>query len=181
MRFRRLLCLLPFFCGLCVAQNQDQDQNQDQNQSTNFSTGPQYLANFGSPLFLRPISTPSLSLGEAPPAPPESPSGPVAVVEVAPAPPLVPDLFRVYYGGPEEIAPEVSEPVSEIEISSANVPSELPASIVNVGVVEVLDAGSLRERGYGIDLGDAAAFWKTHKRQVPRVYTNADVDGLHRN
>jgi len=173
MRFSRLLCLLPFLCGLCVAQNQD----------TNFSTGPQYLANFGSPMFLRPISTPSLSLGEAPPAVSESPSEPAAVVETAPAPapPQAPDLQRVYYGGAEETAPEIGSPVSEIEISSANIPSALPASIENVGVAEMLHSESLRDRGYGIDLGETAAFWKTHKPRAPRVYTNADVDRLHGN
>jgi hypothetical protein len=169
MRFSRLLCLLPFLCGLCVAQNQD----------TNFSSGPQYLANFGSPMFLRPISTPSLSLGESSPAAPERPSEPVAVVEAAPAQSQAPNLQRVYYGGTEDSAPEVSAPVGEI--SSANLPATLPASIVDIGVGEILDPQSLRERGYGLDLGETAAFWKTHKPQAPRVYTNVDVDRLHGN
>ncbi|MGA8865698.1 MAG: hypothetical protein WB510_01950, partial [Candidatus Sulfotelmatobacter sp.] len=30
-------------------------------QDTNFATGPQYLMNYGSPIFLHPISTPSIA------------------------------------------------------------------------------------------------------------------------
>ena len=36
-------------------------------QDTNFSAGPQYLVTTGSPMLLRPIVTPSLSLGETQP------------------------------------------------------------------------------------------------------------------
>jgi hypothetical protein len=42
------------------------------------------------------------------------------------------------------------------------------------------DAQSLRQRGYGVPLGDAAAFWKTHKPGAPRVYTNIDIQRLRR-
>jgi hypothetical protein len=178
MRFRRLFLLLTLvvFCGICIAQNQD----------TNFSTGPQYLANFGSPMFLQPISTPSLSLGSAQVAVPEFPSETTAVAEAAPAPapPQTSDLLHVYYGGPAESAQEVSGELteanaSEIEITSVGVPSTLPSSIVNVGVMEMLDSRSFGEHGYGMGLAESAAFWKAHKPRAPRVYTNADVDRLH--
>ena len=36
-------------------------------QDTNFSAGPQYLVTTSSPMLLRPIATPSLSLGETQP------------------------------------------------------------------------------------------------------------------
>src|ERR1700757_277758 len=36
-------------------------------QDTNFSAGPQYLITTSSPMLLRPIATPSLSLGETQP------------------------------------------------------------------------------------------------------------------
>jgi hypothetical protein len=197
VRFPRLFSLLAFLFAIgaaCIAQNQDQDQSQ--NKETNFSTGPQYLANFGSPLFLRPISTPSLSLEPAPAAPPESQSQPATAtgVQPVPGPAQVPNMLRVYYGGPTESAPEAAieaveanegevqqseAPESEIEISSANTPATLPASIVNVGVTEILDARSLRERGYGMGVGESAAFWKAHKLHGVRVFTNADVSRLH--
>lgn len=178
MRIRLLLPLLAVLGGISVAQ--------DQNKDTNFNTGPQYLANFGSPMFLRPISTPSLSLGAATPAAPENSAQPATVAEAEPAPasPPSPDLFRVYYGGSVEGAAEAStEPnetvAGEIELSSAKIPSTLPSSIANVGVEEILDSHSLRERRYGMDLAESAAFWKTHTPHASRVYTNADVARLH--
>src|SRR5271154_1796124 len=49
-------CMLVLFSTLGIALGQD----------TNFSSGPQYLMNYGSPLFARPISTPSMSLAGPP-------------------------------------------------------------------------------------------------------------------
>jgi hypothetical protein len=40
------------------------------------------------------------------------------------------------------------------------------------------DASSLRERGYGITLGEVAAFWKAHKSQATHVYTESDLQRL---
>ena len=45
-------CTLILLSGIGTALAQD----------TNFATGPQYLMNYGSPMFAHPISTPSLSL-----------------------------------------------------------------------------------------------------------------------
>ena len=56
MRFCGLLCFLFALAGFSAAQD------------SNFSVGPQYLTNYGSPMFLRPIATPTLSLGEGSPA-----------------------------------------------------------------------------------------------------------------
>jgi hypothetical protein len=188
MRFSRLLCLLLLSSGICVAQ--DVAQNRD----TNFPVGPQYLATSGSPLFLRPIATPSLSLA---PVPADTSTGAYEVtthsaqVLTAPVAAQFPNLLTIYYKGPSaslaalsenasESGGEVSEPaVSEIEISATPLPSALPASITNIGVTEMLDPQSLRARGYGMDLAETAAFWKTHKTPAQRVFTNADVERLH--
>jgi len=162
MRLASLFYLLVVLAGISAAQD------------TDFSVGPQYLVTSGSPLFARPIATPSLSLSAPLPGIPPLP-------EIGPAvenQPFVanselrhePDLFPVYYG---------YRPVSVVEITSAEPPRELPASITNVGVIGMTDAQSLRERGYGVPVGDTASFWKTHKPHAPRVYTNADVQRLH--
>jgi hypothetical protein len=150
-------------------------------QETNFSTGPQYLAQ-GSPLFARPISTPSLALT----GPPldvgagNATEGLVAGAEnrndVLPQPDSLPkvDLSPVYYGRP---------PVSVIEISFPEYPSELslsvPPSILDTGVWQITTATALREHGYGVTLAEAAAHGKVQTRHAPHVYTNADIDRLH--
>lgn len=162
MRLTGLFCLLVVWVGISAAQD------------TNFPVGPQYLVTSGSPQFARPIATPSLTLG----APlPESPSlaevGPLIESQSSVATPEVarePNLLPTYYG---------SSTTSVVEISSAEPPRELPPSIIDVGVTGMTDAQSLRERGYGVPLGDTAAFWKTHKPHTPRVYTNAVIQRLH--
>lgn len=167
MRFCSLLCFVFAVAGVCLAQD------------SNFSTGPQYLMNYGSPQFLRPISTPSLSLStptasipatEAV-APPETPSSP-STGSQSPA-----DLARVYWGGPDVNA--AASETSVIEVSGTTAPTNLPASIVNVGVQETADAQSLRERGYGVTVSEASSFWKTHKPHAARVFTNRDIERLH--
>ncbi len=64
---------------------------------------------------------------------------------------------------------------SVIEITSANLAGPLPASLVEAGVTVGTDAQSLRERGYGLTLGEHAAYWKSHKGQARRVFTNSDL------
>jgi len=142
-------------------------------QETNFAVGPQYLMNHGSPLFARPIATPSLSLGE--PAANsngmESISGPEVAFATTPAFQGQADLMPIYYGVPR---------VSVIKISSSESSSlTLPASITNVGVTEMTDLPSLRQRGFGVTLPEAATFWKKNKRSASHVYTNRDLDRLH--
>jgi len=81
------------------------------------------------------------------------------------------------YGAP--VPPEQpTEPAagsSLIEIAGATLPAKLPASILDAGVTGLTDAQSLSVRGYGIPLGDVAAYWKSHKRTAPRVFTNRDL------
>jgi hypothetical protein len=159
----RLISFVLFLlaAGICAAQD------------TNFPVGPQYLVTTESTRFLRPIATPSLSLGVPLPGIPSLPQiGPEVENQ-----PFVStsetrheaDLFPIYYGYSRSTV---------VELTSTE-PRELPASIGAVGVIGMTDAQSLRERGYGVPLGDTASFWKTHKPRAPRVYTNQDVQRLH--
>jgi hypothetical protein len=149
-------------------------------QDTNFATGPQYLTQ-GSPLFARPISTPSLSLPG-----PQLEVGASNATEglttgagnrnlLPPNPDALPkiDFFPIFYGASPASVIEISFP--ESEVSSR----ELPASILDTGVWQVTTAQALRERGYGATLAEAAAHGKAHPRHANRVYTNADIARLH--
>ena len=161
MRPYSFCCLMLVLVGICAAQE------------TNFAVGPQYLMTSGSPLFARPIATPSLSLGESP----ATANGRTSEVgtwngTVATTPGLQgqADLFPIYYGVPRVSVIEISRP----EVSART----FPASIMNVGVMEITDLQSLRLRGYGVTLPEAASYWKTHKRSASHVYTNSDIERL---
>jgi hypothetical protein len=156
-------------------------------QDTNFASGPQYLVTTSSPLFLRPIATPSLSLNVAPVN-----TFAATEEEVATESPVVSssvpaqaqlDLARVYWGDDwvrhvtgQNASTNPSE--SEIEITSPQTTPALPASIVEAGVTRITDEPSLRASGYGLTLGEVSAYWKA-RRSAPRVYTNADIARLH--
>src|SRR5258708_30464033 len=147
-------------------------------QDSNFSVGPQYLMNYGSPMFMRPIATPTLSLSETAPvalAAPEASSSASSVGNSAESSAAVPgpsDLASVYWGSREsETAVETG---AVIEVSGAAHPTNLPASILNVGVQETVDAQELRQRGVGMSVSEASAFWKGHKARAVRVFTNRD-------
>lgn len=152
-------------------------------QDTNFSTGPQYLMTYGSPIFLHPISTPSLSW----PSPAlevgasNATSGVLAgaandTIDTLPGPAQPADLFPTYYG-----VPRVSEVQISLRGNQGELPLEqtLPASILNVGTWEITTNQDLRERGYGISLVEFAAYWKTHARRATHLYGNGDIDRLH--
>jgi hypothetical protein len=163
MRF----CGLAFFWAALVASCAAQD--------TNFAVGPQYLMTNGSPLFARPITTPSLSLGESRPATthkePSVTSADVATYETSPLMQNQADLFPVYYGVPRVSVIEMTGPEAS--------PTALPASITNAGVMEATDVPALRIRGIGVTLPEASSYWKSHKRSASRVYTNRDIERLH--
>jgi hypothetical protein len=160
MRLSIWCCVLLALAGISAAQEM------------NFPSGPRYLMVSGSPMFARPIATPSLSfdsgLSDFQSLPQIGP-----VVENQPFTENLevqaPNLFPIYYGYPM---------TSVVEITSAELPRSLPSSISDVGVTGMTDLPSLRMRGYGVPLGDNAAFWKTHKPHAPRVYTNADIQRL---
>jgi hypothetical protein len=170
MRLASLFCfLLCVLTGIGAAQD------------TNFSSGPQYLITSGSPMFLHPIATPSLSLS----AP--SPGSNATEAEALPEPsspfagtPPQPNLTRIFWGEPAAAA-QAPENASEIEITSTEPPQPLPASLVDPGVTGMTNARSLRMWGFGAPLGDTASFWKTHTPHASHVYTNGDVQRLHPN
>jgi len=75
---------------------------------------------------------------------------------------------------PEENAANPPGPVV-IELTGGPVPSNLPSSIFDAGVTGMTNGQLLAVRGYGVPLGDVAAYWKSHKRGAAHVFTNADV------
>jgi hypothetical protein len=161
MRLASFCFLLFVLAGISAAQDM------------NFAVGPQYLMTSGSPMFARPIATPTLSLDAPLPSLPSLPEvGPaVADQPFVPNPEIQgPDLLPIYYGYPMP---------SVVELTSTEAASEVPQSIINAGVVGVTNVQSLRQRGYGGTLGDSALFWKSHKLHASRLYTNADVERLH--
>jgi hypothetical protein len=162
MRIAFLTLLLSVLAGVSAAQD------------TNFAAGPQYLITTGNTMFLHPIATPSLSLDAPLPAIPSLPDiGPeVRDQPYIPSPALQnqPDLFPIYYGYP-------AVPVVELAATDAFRPA--PPSMSDVGFAEITDAKSIRELGYGLSVGEVASFWKIHRQQASRVYTNADVHPVH--
>jgi hypothetical protein len=203
MRLDRALLALLALVGFSFAQD------------TNFSAGPQYLVTTGSPMLLRPIATPSLSLGEMQPVAVNAGTNETTAEQTTPSSASPSDSFLgdVYWGEhksseivgrrletgsttPSETAwymnsvasqsvsapttvtsegAEVSSGSSVIQLSGAQFPSNLPSSILDVGVTGTANTQSLLARGYGLPLGDVAAYWKSHKRSAPRVFTNSDV------
>jgi hypothetical protein len=162
MRLAGSLCLLIALAGISAAQD------------TNFATGPQYLITSPSTMFLHSIATPSLSFGSASAPTPPATTETVPASQVVETPPVLPnnvDLTRVYWGGREDGGNS-----SEIEITAAEPPQNLPASIVDVGVTAIADPQSLREEGYGVSLADVAAFWKMHGGHASHTYTNKDIE-----
>ena len=146
-------------------------------QDTNFAAGPQYLM-LGSPLFARPISTPSLDLS-GPPLEAGASNATENLVAGADnttasaqfEPPA--SSLPIYYG---------RAPASEIEISFPSEPSnQVPASILDAGVWQITTAQALRERGYGVTLAEAAAHSKAHMGHATHIYTDADIARLHKN
>jgi hypothetical protein len=172
MRIFTLSCFLLFLTGYSAAQD------------TSFAAGPQYLLN-GSPLLARSIATPSLSLDA--PLPPIAPTSIISPEAVTGVPyttnPLLEhqaDLITIYYGVPNYYAASAA---SVVEISfpegSAESFTGLPASIAENGVTELVDAQSLRLRGHGVTVAEAAAYWKHHTPPARRNFTNEDVKRLH--
>ena len=172
MRTRLFGCLLVL-AGVSAAQD------------SNFAVGPQYLMNYGSPIFARPIATPSLSLdsssldrsGKAS----ETTAQNVVAREENEMVPAIPeflpqaDLFPIYYGAPSVSFISLNFPEPSEKSASLH---PLPVNLIESGVVEITDMQSLRLRGYGVTLPEAAAYWKAHHVPQSRVYTNADTERM---
>jgi hypothetical protein len=149
-------------------------------QDSNFAVGPQYLMNYGSPIVAQPIATPSLSL-DTPVVASETISqdnvpAPDAEIVAAVSEVLSQvNLFPIYYGTPRV---SVIELIFREPREKSGSLRPLPISLFESGVVEITDIQSLRLRGYGVTLPEAAAYWKAQHVSLPRVYTNADTERL---
>jgi len=137
-------CILFVLAALTMAAGQD----------TNFSTGPQYLVTYGSPLFLHSIATPSMAW----PSPPANVGASDATsrlsagadnntADTLPQPPPQANLFLTYYGAP---------PVQQIVLQgySGEAPSEerLPASILDVGTWQIADQSVMESASWKLPL-----------------------------
>src|ERR1700737_4560375 len=146
----QIFCCLLVLVGVSAAQD------------SNFPVGPQYLMNYGSPIFARPIATPSLSL-DTPVVASETISRgnvPAPDNEIVAAVSEVlsqVNLFPIYYGTPRV---SVSELIFREPKEKSGSARPLPISLVESGVVEITDIQSLRLRGYGVTLPEAATYWK---------------------
>jgi hypothetical protein len=182
-------------------------------QDTTFAQGPQYLVVNGSPMFLRPIATPTLSFTssisdpyngtELAPSQIASPAttgantlsgdvfwgerNPNAFMQPRISTPMLTAEQTAFYtyatangvaaalSAPPLVTIELPAGSSVIEITSPQIPANLPASIFDPGVSGSVDPQSLRERGYGVSLGEFAAQLRAHKRTATRVFTNEDL------
>jgi hypothetical protein len=164
MRFAHLLLALAALTGFSVAQNA--------NFQTDFAAGPRYLS-LNGPDFLRPIATPTVSLDA--PLPPISSLpqiGPAVVDQAYVANPELAhqaDLFPIYYG---------YAPLPVLVLAGSG-PSEVPESIAGDGATRLVSVEALRQAGYGVSVGEHAAYLKTHEAQAGHVYTNDDLQRLH--
>jgi hypothetical protein len=160
-------------------------------QDTSFVNGPQYLTSSvpdarstgDASFFVRPISTPSISLSSpllevgASNATGNLTVGADTQTVVALRAVVLPrtDLAPVLYGMPSANAIEIS---LSREAAQSNANREIPTSILDTGVTQIANAESLRWSGYGITLPEAAGYSKAHTRRATRIYTNADIDRL---
>jgi len=143
-------------------------------QDTNFTQGPQYLTTTMSTDMLRSIATPTISVdAPLPPIPSLPQIGPTVENQQYVANPVLAhqaDLFPIYYGYPM---------IPVVELTATQESVALPESLNELGFAANTSAQALRERGYGVPLGDAASHWKAHKPQASRVFTNVDIERLH--
>ena len=171
MRFQVfLLLVLLSLPGLSVAQ--DANLPQAPQPDTSFSQGPQYVIT-GNPTFLHPISTPTLTLDAPLPAIASLPEvGPTVTDQAYVSNPGLAheaNLFPIYYGYPI---------VSVVELTGEEPARPLPASITGVGYATAADHQSTRE--FGVSVSEVASYWKAQKAAANHVYTNADIERLHR-
>lgn len=150
-------------------------------QDTSFPTGPQYLMTFGSPMFARPLTTPSLSWENPLPAAATSEAGtsPVSAEQYEGVSSILESqrqttLYSIYYGAPTVNLSDISFRESGDEASAQT----LPAGVVEIGVTSLTDAQALREQGYGITLPEAATLRKATTSHAHHIYTNEDLERL---
>lgn len=76
---------------------------------------------------------------------------------------------------PPAQAIEAGATASVIELAGGPPSPNLPSSLFNTGVTGMTDSQLLLQPGYGISLGEVAAYWRTHKRQASHIFTNQDL------
>lgn len=115
-------------------------------QSTNFPTGPQYLITTDSPLFLRPISTPSVTVGELQ-AGTSVTATEADLAQEAPMPSSIASerfLSNIYWGdhsAAEAQARRITTPSlspSQVEMNSAATSNEVEAPATQEGLPGML-------------------------------------------
>jgi hypothetical protein len=149
------------FAGICSAQ--------DTNSSQDSSYGPH---------FQHPLETPSLDLS-APKS--QSPNAPATEHTGVPDSPAFGGLENqsqvdeVYYGSQSSGTPLPPTVAEFVPVEPAAPPA---SGSFNVGVSAIANPSGLRDQGYGVSLAQAAAYWRLHKTQVVRTYTNADTARL---
>jgi len=141
-------------------------------QDTNFAEGPQYLTTTTSTSFIHSIATPTLNLdrGLSPVTDLPQIGPPVGTQSYVPDSVVThqADLFPIYYG---------YSTVPVVELTGTEESPVIPESLNELGFATNTDAQALQERGYGVPLGDAAKYWKAHKRS-PRAFTNGDIERM---
>ncbi len=148
------------FVGICAAQ--------DTTLSPDSSYGPR---------FQHPLETPSLNLS-APRS--ESPNAPATEHTGVPDAPAFGGLQNqsqvdeVYYG----VSPSGLPTAPTVEFVPVQPVAPSAYGSFDAGVVAIASPSSLHDQGYGVSLADAAAYWRSHKPQVVRTYSNADINSL---
>jgi len=77
-----------------------------------------------------------------------------------------------------ESAPSSSELTggsTVIELTGTPLPVNLPASMFDPGVTGMTNPAVVEQGGYGLSLGEVAAYWKAHKRHTSHVITDEDL------
>jgi hypothetical protein len=147
-------------------------------QNTNFPAGPQYLLT-GSPLFARPIATPTLAITD----PPLETGADTATADLIagagnrteiPQPPAPPNLYPIYYGEHwvREVEGNSAAPTSELP------PTEFAGNFLNTEVEETSIVQNIRARGNTVAFRGSEAYARARVLRLARVYTNADIDRM---
>jgi hypothetical protein len=71
--------------------------------------------------------------------------------------------------------PELPAGPNVVELTGGPMPANLPASMFDPGVTGMTNTESLQQRGYGVSLGEVAAYWKAHKKHASHLIIDEDL------
>ena len=94
------------------------------------------------------------------------------VANQAAAPAQVPNVESAEAAAPSS---ELTTGPNVIELAGGPLPTNLPASMFDPGVTGTANAESVQQHGYGVSLGEVAAYWKAHKRHASHVITDEEL------